>query len=188
MKGNKIMAELNEKTVENKKIIHLMITNECNRNCPDCCNKQYNLSEVEIITTEELSEAETIFITGGEPFICSLDPCGVAVAIKEKYPNIKKVMVYSNAFELALYLKTGGKIRGIDGITISIKNKFDKDAFENVICKNKAILNLESNWLYTFPGFENTKCPKSFVKKMRFWQKEFKPATDSIFRRLYDFE
>ena len=56
--------------------------------------------------------------------------------------------------------------------------------FENVIAKNKEVLALESNWLYVFPGFEDTKAPACFNKKPRFWQKDFKPATDSIFRRL----
>ena len=41
------MAKLNEKTEETKKIIHLMITEKCNRKCPDCCNNQYDLNSIE---------------------------------------------------------------------------------------------------------------------------------------------
>lgn len=176
------MAKLNEKTENTKKIIHLMITNVCNRKCPDCCNNQYDINAIHRITDQELREAEMIFLTGGEPFAYA-DPCGLAKQIKENYPNIKKVFVYSNAIELADYLMVH-HINSIDGITISIKNRRDKQAFENIIAKNKEVLNLESNWLYVFKGFEDTKAPSSFVKKSRVWQKNFIPATDSIFRRL----
>lgn len=37
------MAELNPKTDATKKVIHLMVTPLCNRNCRYCCNKQYDI-------------------------------------------------------------------------------------------------------------------------------------------------
>lgn len=175
------MAKLNEKTENTKRIIHLMITDKCNRKCPDCCNNQYDLSKIEIVTTEELLDAEIIFLTGGEPFAFG-NPCEFAKYLKYRYPNIKKVMAYTNALELADFLNIED-LYSLDGVTVSIKNKADKEAFENTISNNKSVIKLESNWLYTFPGFEDTKCPNTFNKKMRYWQKVFVPATDSIFRR-----
>ena len=62
------MSKLNCKTDTTKKIIHLLVTSLCNRNCKHCCNKQYNLNDVQHVTDEELREAEIICITGGEPF------------------------------------------------------------------------------------------------------------------------
>lgn len=177
------MAFLNEKNETTEKIIHLMITDKCNRKCPDCCNNQYDLETIEKVTVEELSKAEKIFFTGGEPFAYG-EPCSFAMLLKDKYPNIKEIYVYSNALELAQYLNKNNVIRGIDGITVSIKNKADKDAFENIINKSKDILNLKSNRLYVFPGFEDTECSSKFIKTLRTWQKDFVPATDSIFRRL----
>jgi len=176
------MAKLNKKTEETKKIIHLMITEKCNRKCPDCCNNQYDLNSIERVTPQELSEAEMIFLTGGEPFAFA-DPCKYAEDLKEEYPNIKKIFVYTNAFELGEYLKDNN-LFAIDGLTISIKNNKDKDAFEKIILNNASVLFLDSNWLYTFPGFEDTITKNKFNKKMRYWQKDFVPAVDSIFRRL----
>ena len=63
------MSVLNEKTEVNKKIIHLMITNKCARNCNDCCNKLYSINEIPIVTTRELMECDALFLTGGEPFL-----------------------------------------------------------------------------------------------------------------------
>ena len=45
-----------------------MVTSLCNRDCKYCCNKQYDLNDIPYVTDEELREAETLCITGGEPF------------------------------------------------------------------------------------------------------------------------
>ena len=176
------MAILNEKNDYNKKVIHLMITDRCDRKCPDCCNNQYDLNEIPIITNEELSEARDVFLTGGEPFVYS-NPCEVAGFLKRAYPNIQRVIVYTNAFELYHYLRDGGQIYNIDGLTISIKNNLDSFSFRQRLVNYKDILNLSSNWVYTFEGFEDIECPKEFKKSIRTWQKNFVASSDSIFRR-----
>lgn len=53
---------------EKKKVIHLMVTSLCNRDCKYCCNKQYSLDKIPYATSEELKNAETLLLTGGEPF------------------------------------------------------------------------------------------------------------------------
>ncbi len=57
-------AILNEKNEVTEKVIHIMITNKCNRNCPFCCNSQYNVSDIPCIEDDELQKAETIFLDG----------------------------------------------------------------------------------------------------------------------------
>ena len=59
------MSKLNEKNEFTKKVVHLLITSLCNRNCPYCCNKQYSLDDVPYITDEELKETEVLCLTGG---------------------------------------------------------------------------------------------------------------------------
>ena len=55
MRKNKIeiLNEENELTV---KRIHLLVTDLCSRNCPNCCNKCYSLNDVPVVTDEELSK------------------------------------------------------------------------------------------------------------------------------------
>ncbi len=176
------MAKLNEKNERTEKIIHLMITEKCDRHCPLCCNNQYDMNTIEYVTDEELKNAETIFLTGGEPFAYA-DPCYFAQQLKEKYPNIKNIYVYTNALELYLYLEKD-YIYGIDGITISIKNKMDYKVFEKSLQYDEQILRLKSNWIYTFPGFNDIEYPKEhFTKRDRVWQEDFVPDPNSIFRR-----
>ena len=179
------MAKLNKKNKDTEKIIHIMVTSLCNRKCPDCCNNQYDLNSIPYVTDEELNNAEAICITGGEPFAYS-NPCAIAYKLKSNYPNIKKIYVYSNADELVEYLAEGGSFYSIDGITVSVKNRRDKVAWEVYLLDvyQDDFLKLPSNRLYVFPGFEDVKCPQGIPKESRVWQKEFVAAPDSIFRKL----
>ena len=178
------MAKLNEKNENTQKIIHLVITEMCKRNCPMCCNKQYDMNAVEYVTIDELKNAETIFLTGGEPFLLGPYACSLAAMLRNVYKNIKNIYVYTNAYELAVYLERKGRLFAIDGVTISIKQTYDYEVFEEELQYNPEILKLKSNWLYTFPGFSDIKYPKEhFIKKDRVWQEDFVPDPNSIFRR-----
>lgn len=176
------MAVLNTKNDFTKETIHLMITNKCNRRCPDCCNNQYNISDIPIVTSQELAESKYVYLTGGEPFAYG-DPCLIAERLKMYYPNIKEVIVYTNALELYQYLNKNN-LFAIDGLTISIKNSLDAFVFNSYLSKDSRILSLDSNRLYVFEGFENIECPDSIEKMIRTWQREFIAAPDSIFRRV----
>lgn len=179
------MAELNPKTDATKKVIHLMVTPLCNRNCKYCCNKQYNINDIPYITDEELREAEVLCLTGGEPFLFT-NPCWIARYYKRKYSNIKRVYVYTNAKELYYWLADYNFIRNVDGLNVSIKNKDDLYFFkelvrnyQNQICVDDCM----SNRVYIFDSL----IPDDlgiFEPIIREWQEDFKPAPDSIFRRL----
>lgn len=175
------MAKLNCKTDTTKKIIHLMVTTLCIRNCKYCCNKQYDLNDIPYITDEELREAEILCITGGEPFAFS-NPCQIAAYYKIKYSNIKKIYVYTNALELSDYLRFN-PLYDIDGLSVSIKTKDDANIFEKYIRYNEQVLILPSNRLYVFDNLYTDK-PEGFEVIHREWQEDFVPANDSIFRRV----
>lgn len=173
---------LNEKNEYTEKVIHLMVTSLCKRDCPYCCNKQYDLNSIPYVTDEELSRCHTLCITGGEPFAFA-NPSEIAKYYKEKYKNIKNVYVYTNAYELYNYMNIhNGSIYSIDGLNISIKDKRDLVVFDHMLYTITASSKL-SNRLYVF----NDLMPKNtegvnIIK--REWQKEFVPADDSIFRKI----
>lgn len=179
--------KLNERNDKTKKVIHLLTTTLCNRSCPYCCNKQYDLNSIPYATDEELREAEIICITGGEPVLYS-NPSLIAKALKTRYKNIKNVYVYANALELYEYFMTSNfysKVDCIDGFTVSIKNKSDENAFESM----KDTLDdlkfvTKSNILYLFEGCSMPKYLGNFKVIRREWQEDFKPADDSIFRKI----
>lgn len=178
------MTNLNEYNEKTKRVIHLMVTSLCLRNCPHCCNKQYNLDDIPYVTDEELKECEILCLTGGEPFMFS-NPNKIADYYKKKYSNIKKVYAYTNALELYQYIKRNYVLwyGPIDGYNISIKNKADLEAFNNM--KDSSGFVDRENRLYVFDNLisENEKI-NFFTVFKRDWQPDFKPADDSIFRKV----
>lgn len=177
------MSKLNKRTEKTKGVIHLLVTPLCDRNCKFCCNKQYDLKKVPFVTNEELSEAHTLLLTGGEPFKYS-NPIMIADYYKRRYPNIKKIYVYTNASELHTFLLNNNIQRNtIDGLSVSIKDEFDYMSFDYLI-NLKEIATLSSNRLYVFDKRLIPDDLGNFQLIMREWQEDFIPATDSIFRRL----
>ena len=179
------MSVLNEKTEITKKNIHLLITTLCDRKCPNCCNNLYAFEDIPYVTKDELKEAENVFLTGGEPFKYS-QPDNIAGKLKSDFPNIKKVYAYTNAMELYEYCLFGVDAGRVDGLTISIKTLDDKIAFEKYLERHAIhaddIIYYFGDSLKPKVPFENDE--KYLVK--REWQplKEWKPAPDSIFRKL----
>lgn len=180
------MAKLNEKNERTKKVIHLMTTTLCSRDCPYCCNKQYDIDQVPTVTDEELKECEVVCLTGGEPVRFS-NVKAIAARLKTKNRHIK-VYVYANAMELYFYLKTDKNWMGrrlIDGWSVSIKHGEDARLFKKLVeLFPKDFLN-KSNRLYVYDNlFPKEDCPDCFEYFDREWQEDFKPADDSIFRRI----
>lgn len=161
---------LNEYTEQTKYNIHLLVTDKCDRDCPFCCNKQYDLDTIPVVSDEEMEVAKRIFLTGGEPFSYT-NPCEIARSIKEKY-NVE-VYVYTNAEPLEKYLLTND-LHDIDGLTISVKSKGDERSFERV----KRDIDSLKNRVYVFPGYH---IEEEHIKRV--WQEKFTPAPDSIFRK-----
>lgn len=163
--------------------IHLLVTTMCARNCPHCCNKQYDLNKVPYVTDEELSKAKMILITGGEPFLFA-NPNIIARELKNKYLNIEKVIVYTNAMELYRYLYKGGMTNHIDGFSISIKTMEDRLYFEQMALGMRSVFDGKSNRVYFFHIQDMPSKDNNFVLIKREWQPNFVPAMDSIFRKI----
>lgn len=181
------MGRLNEWNEKTQGIIHLMVTSICDRDCPLCCNKQYDLNtEVPQVTDEELLKAHTIYITGGEPFTFS-NPNNIARYLKSRYPNIKTVRVYTGATELAFWLDFDfdpyNDFICFDGVTVSLKDQKDVRYFENHIVDNEQISRLSSNMLYVFGDLAPRKLG-NFIVKPRVWMEDFIPDDKSVFRRI----
>lgn len=173
---------LNEKNERTEKVIHLMVTSLCRRNCKYCCNKQYDLNDVPYVTDKELKKCHILCITGGEPFAFT-NPNDIAFYYKQKYLNIRKVYVYTNAVELVWYLANHhDTLCSIDGINVSIKTEADRKVFKSLV-SNPLMNHMKDNQLYVFDNLfpDDT---TGFKVIERQWQPEFVPADDSIFRKI----
>ena len=169
------------------KVIHLYMVNTCTHHCKLCCNKQYDINEIPVVTVEELKYADTVCLTGGEPFLLD-GVCNFAEKIKMQYPSIKYIYVYTCGDSLLKYLKHN-KLHHIDGVNISPKNRYDAECVNDIFRYYKDdIVSLWSNRLYLFPNVRelvstyDIRCESVDIIH-REWQEEFKPVS-GIFRRL----
>lgn len=192
----------NGRTADDQKIIHLFVTNTCNKHCKLCCNKQYNIADIPVVTINELSSAETVCLTGGEPFLVGSIHL-LAKRIKEQFKNIKNIYIYTSGESLHrwIYLhSTYTRLSPyVDGINISPKDVMDLDAIRKIITNDppkmlNEIFGLPSNRFYIFPEIKDLiqeRLGEAFdwLKKRdidiieRQWQENFEPYS-GIFRRL----
>lgn len=179
--------------MENKiKEIHLFLLEKCDHACELCCNKQYEINKIPVITVDELKQAETILFTGGEPFLIGNELTGLARRIKTQYSNIKNIYVYTSGPALLDYLEDDNNLHYLDGVSIAPKNKYDVECLEALFLKyNRGLNSLRSNRIYMFPEFKdkiedlyNSTSELSHIELIdRKWQETFEPGP-GVFRRL----
>lgn len=180
----------NGKTEDDKKIIHLFITSNCTHHCKLCCNNEYGVDEIPVVSVPELKSAEVICLTGGEPFLIP-GICDLAKSVKAQF-GPKQIYVYTCGDSLYQWLSKYGTLHDIDGVNISPKNRFDAECVTKIFklpdYRNQ-ILSMWSNRIYLFPNVRNQISTEDFwgyenVEVInREWQEDFEPDS-GIFRRL----
>lgn len=176
-------------------IMHLMILSRCNYNCELCCNKLYDIDKIPVATVEELKTIHTLCITGGEPFIASINLNDFARSVKDGFPNVKNIFVYTSGVMLLYNLPQ--VFSYIDGLSICPKSMKDWLALEKIANSTSHfylnnISNLSSNRLYVFKEqvelfegrFKHIAELLNLNVLYRTWDKEFKTPDNEIFRRL----
>lgn len=183
--------------------LHLLVTAKCNNNCPLCCNKEYNLLEIPVVQVDELAKAGTLCITGGEPLLYFYRVVDLIRDYRymnglNVHPKEKNIYIYTSG--RSLYPQNYFRLRDkITGFSVGPKSHYDWNTLEYLGCclKSNEKMRTETkhlnNRLYLFPEWEQTfkdidrEHPgifENFEVIPRKWQKSFKPAKDSIFRRL----
>lgn len=178
---------------DNNKIIHLYVIDKCYHDCTLCCNKQYDVEKIPVVTVEELKNAETICITGGEPFM--YDRLMFFVRdLREQYPNIQNVYVYTSGAFLARYVYHGKSMAYYDGVNMCPKNWFDIMQLKEELLSNEDALSLfsrmKSSRIYVLDTLPKEDQKYLFSLNLpnteiipRSWQEKFEP-NGGIFRRL----
>lgn len=173
-----------------------MVNNTCTNDCPLCCNRQYDVENIPVVTVEELKSIDTICLTGGQPMYYWEGFRALCICLERSYPNIKNIYVYMNGAELLnpynrpysigcmMRFPYGSSINY--GLTMSPKCEKDWYALEMV---SKHIDLWKSNRIYCFSDSDEVKAKKIFPSGdveiiRREWQEEFKPAPNTFFRRL----
>ena len=121
----------------NKKL-RLLVTDFCNKDCPLCCNKNFNTNSIPVITSG-FEKYDEIIITGGEP----LHP----KTLDKTLALIKYLKIINPTPNQKIYLYTQyppgiiNVIDWVDGLVLTINSKVDLESFEGLNFAAKGELN-----------------------------------------------
>ena len=174
-----------------------MVNNKCSNDCPLCCNKQYDIKDVPVVTEEDLLSIDEICFTGGQPLRNFEAFLSLFNGIRY-YENIKYAYIYANGSEfLPWKFEYIEKLTNIlldtqikTSLTLSPKNDKDWEGLNAMKwCLNTYSMRHTSNFLYCFTDEDLVKAKDmmhymNIIPVKREWQPDFKPAPNTFFRRL----
>lgn len=99
-----------------KETARLIVTYDCDRNCPGCCNKSGLVNAREIYSVNALGGHKEVVITGGEPFLYPRKLLKFIKQLKKANRNCK-VYIYTACLHLEDYDKI---LNLVDGITVTL--------------------------------------------------------------------
>ena len=106
------------------KKLRLLVTQECNRTCDGCCNKQFNLNNLPTITNpDHYNQYDIIMITGGEPMLFSNKIYHFIKTLKTQLKYKGKIILYTAKIDNLLAMSK--LLLYLDGITITLHNQYD---------------------------------------------------------------
>ncbi len=109
------------------KHLRLLITEDCDRACAGCCNKDWDLQALPVAT--DFSGYELIMLTGGEPVLYPEKLKAVTEEIRRQNENAKIVLYTANTTSF-LWQEI---LDMVDGITLTIHENSDVENFEEFL-------------------------------------------------------
>jgi organic radical activating enzyme len=107
-----------------KKSLRLLLFEECNRDCPGCCNKDWDLNSLESETSYE--DYDEIILTGGEPM---LRP-GFVIDVVEELRRKTDAKIYMYTAKVDRLISILAVLKILDGITVTLHTKKDINSFK----------------------------------------------------------
>ena len=104
--------------------LRLLITEECNRDCPSCCNKDWDLKALDVET--DFSQYDTIMLTGGEPL---LDPNATLSAITYIREEVPKASIFVYTAMTHWVAPLVAILAVADGLTVTLHEQGDVAPF-----------------------------------------------------------
>ena len=106
--------------------VRLLFTNDCNRRCAGCCNRNWTGEPAVEMSIAELREYDEIYITGGEPM---LYPKELKKLITELRTKDNKIFLYT---ALPYPKKTFmALVKILDGASVTLHSYADRRKFMN---------------------------------------------------------
>jgi len=160
---------------------------ECQRTCPGCCNKDWELDKLPICNS--FKGYEEIIITGGEPMMDTVKLMGLVYQIRDENPEAK-IYVYTSDtrnIERLSYV-----VYNVDGLTLTLHEQSDITPFEKFDALLYGAMETDE-WphkslrLNVFKGIEHLKPWCNWqIKKDIVWIKDCPLPKNEVFMRTKD--
>jgi len=109
--------------------LRLLLTTDCNRDCPGCCNKDWDLSRLPIVSS--YTGYDEIMITGGEPLL-ELDKLYSTILHIREQNLACKIYVYT-ALQPINIMAIISVLGYIDGLRFTLHEQLDVMPFEELV-------------------------------------------------------
>jgi hypothetical protein len=162
--------------------LRLLLHSQCNRSCEGCCNKDWDLKNLPIVTSYK--GYEKILITGGEPLLTPSLLFLTIESIQEENPSAKIYLYTANVARADLIFAF---LAILDGVTVTLHEQQDVFDFVklNDLLLGQGIIN-KSLRLNVFKGINISYGNLSLwkVKNDIEWIKDCPLPRDEVFMRL----
>jgi organic radical activating enzyme len=110
-----------------KRTARVIVTYQCDRNCPGCCNsKLFNVPKISNIS--ELRDYEEVVLTGGEPMLFANSLLNFIKKLKRQNRG-QKIFLYTAYLRMDEHIKILNKL---DGITVTLHAEATEDDIRNL--------------------------------------------------------
>lgn len=160
------------------KKLRLLLFPNCNRSCPGCCNKDWDLKALPVI--QDYHGWDLAMLTGGEPM---LNP-KLVIEVAARFPLETQTIVYTAKVDDPD--DVFAVLAAVDGMTITLHEPSDVSSFWQFIDCCAEIGQFKSMRLNVFEGIEGdfSRLDNWKVKTGIKWIKNCPLPADEVFLRL----
>ncbi len=166
------------------KKLRLLITEECDRKCPMCCNNLYNLAELKVETN--FAHYNEIILTGGEPMLHPLYLERVIQHLRDHTGLATKI--YLQTAKVDDLLATLKILQALDGISVTIHNEQDIKPFQKLdrilSAYSSEFIAKRSLRLYVFDGIETPEFINPWKVQHMVWLEDPQLPENEVFKRF----
>lgn len=156
-------------------ILRLLLWSACDRSCPGCCNGDWDVDNLPVVTEKEIAHADMILLTGGEPM---LSPTRVL-----SYVNYLRAHASQSGTPIILYTAKPGRLPEmnyhLNGFTVTLHEQADVEPFLEIADEMTGSLRVN-----VFKGVELPYIPPGWKAKAEIeWIPDCPLPTGEVFRR-----
>ena len=167
------------------KKLRLLITEDCDRACAGCCNKDWDLDALPKCI--DFSPYDVVMLTGGEPLLYPDEVIRIAKTVRE-HNRHAQVILYTAWSARVLHV-----LPWLDGVTLTLHDYGDEGPFKNLQATLRDLHLVHTPWVLSasmrLNVFKNVKIKDWYiaswwkVQKDMYWVKDAELPKGEVFMR-----